>query len=109
MAACKPHLGLVIVGRVDAGKSTILGRLLHEMGEISNTEMAKLKETAQEMGKESFQFAFAMDRSSDERLRGVSIHCSYRELTTKSYHYTMIDGPGHRYVHHFYVFSFVYI
>ena len=109
MADCKPHLGLVIVGHVDAGKSTMSGRLLHELGEISNAEMAKLKNTAQEMGKESFKFAFVMDRSKDERWLGLSIQSSYRELTTKSYNYTMIDGPGDRYVHHFYICSFEYV
>ena len=96
MALGKPHLGLATVGHLNSGKSTISGRLLFELGETSERDLAKLKEEAQELGKESFQFAFSMDRGSDERARGLSINISYREFTTNSYHYTMIDAPGHR-------------
>ena len=52
---------------------------------------------AQELGKESFLFAFFMDKSKDERARGVTIACTTREFFTESYHYTIIDAPGHRF------------
>merc|ERR1712087_46096 len=55
-----------------------------------------LKKEAQELGKESFLFAFFMDKSKDERARGVTIQCCTREFFTDSYHYTIIDAPGHR-------------
>merc|ERR1711933_15472 len=45
---------------------------------------------------ESFLFAFFMDKSKDERARGVTIACTTREFFTESYHYTIIDAPGHR-------------
>jgi len=92
----KPHLGLVIVGHVDAGKSTTTGRLLFELGGMSDRDLAKLKKEAQELGKESFLFAFFMDKGKDERARGVTIQCCTREFFTDSYHYTIIDAPGHR-------------
>ena len=98
MADGKPHLGLVIVGHVDAGKSTTTGRLLFELGGMSDRDLAKLKKEAQELGKESFLFAFSMNRGIDERTRGMSINISYREFATDSYHFTMIDAPGYRYV-----------
>jgi elongation factor 1-alpha len=92
----KTHLGIVIVGHVDAGKSTTTGRLLFELGGLGERELDKLKKEAQELGKESFLFAFFMDRSKDERARGVTIACTTKEFFTDSYHYTIIDAPGHR-------------
>jgi elongation factor 1-alpha len=96
MSQGKKHLGIVIVGHVDAGKSTTTGRLLFELGGMSERDLAKLKKEAQELGKESFLFAFFMDKSKDERARGVTIQCCTREFFTESYHYTIIDAPGHR-------------
>jgi elongation factor 1-alpha len=92
----KLHLGIVIVGHVDAGKSTTTGRLLFELGGLSQRDLDKLRQEAQELGKESFLFAFFMDKSKDERSRGVTIQCCTREFFTDSYHYTIIDAPGHR-------------
>merc|ERR1711881_417893 len=43
-----------------------------------------------------FVFAFFMDKSKDERARGVTIACTTKEFFTDSYHYTIIDAPGHR-------------
>ena len=94
----RTNLNLVAVGHVDSGKSTIVGRLLHELGEM-NDELVATDILARHMGKESFKFAFLMDKGREERTRGISIHISYREFTTNSYHYTVIDAPGHRYVH----------
>lgn len=92
----KKHLGIVIVGHVDAGKSTTTGRLLFELGGLNERELEKLKKEAQEIGKDSFFFAFFMDKSKEERARGVTISCTTKEFFTESYHYTIIDAPGHR-------------
>ena len=96
MSQGKKHLGIVIVGHVDAGKSTTTGRLLFELGGLNERDLEKLKKEAQELGKESFLFAFFMDKNKDERERGVTIACTTREFFTESYHYTIIDAPGHR-------------
>jgi len=92
----KKHLGIVIVGHVDAGKSTTTGRLLFELGGLTERDLEKLKKEAQEMGKDSFLFAFFLDRSAEERRRGVTIVCTTKEFFTPSWHYTIIDAPGHR-------------
>ena len=97
MSRGKPHVNLVVVGHVDCGKSTLCGRFIFELGGLNNRDVAKLKLIAQELGKESFMFAFMMDRNRNERARGVSIECGYREFYTVEYHYTMIDAPGLRY------------
>jgi elongation factor 1-alpha len=96
MAEGKTHLSIVICGHVDAGKSTTTGRLIFELGGISEREVEKLKAEADKLGKGSFAFAFYMDRQKEERERGVTIACTTKEFFTASYHYTVIDAPGHR-------------
>jgi len=96
MAADKKHLGLVVVGHVDAGKSTTTGHLMFELGGINERDLEKLKKEAEAQGKASFAFAFFMDKSKDERARGVTIACTTKEFFTDRYHYTIIDAPGHR-------------
>ena len=96
MSSSKSHVSLVICGHVDAGKSTTTGRLIFELGGINERDMEKLKLEAKTLGKESFAFAFYMDRSKEERARGVTIACTTKEFYTDRYHYTIIDAPGHR-------------
>jgi hypothetical protein len=90
----KEHLSLVICGHVDSGKSTTTGRLLFELGGIPERELEKLKEEAAALGKQSFAFAFYMDRQKEERERGVTISCTTKEFFTDKWHYTIIDAPG---------------
>jgi len=92
----KQHVSIVICGHVDAGKSTTTGRLIFELGGIAERDMEKLRAEAKTLGKESFAFAFYMDKSKEERARGVTIACTTKEFYTTSYHYTIIDAPGHR-------------
>jgi len=92
----KKHLSIVICGHVDSGKSTTTGRLIFDLGGINEREMKKLQDEADRLGKSSFAFAFYMDRQKEERERGVTIACTTKEFYTDSYHYTIIDAPGHR-------------
>lgn len=92
----KQHVSVVIAGHVDSGKSTTTGRLLFELGGISDREMQKLKDEAKALGKDSFCYAFFMDRQKEERERGITIVCTTKEFFTPTYHYTIIDAPGHR-------------
>lgn len=92
----KKHLGIVICGHVDAGKSTTTGHLLFELGGINDREITKLKAEAESLGKGSFAFAFYMDTCKEERARGVTIQCRTKEFFTDNYHYSIIDAPGHR-------------
>jgi elongation factor 1-alpha len=96
MSEGKKHVSIVICGHVDAGKSTTTGRLIFELGGIPEREMQKLRDEAEKLGKGSFAFAFYMDRQKDERERGVTISVTTKEFFTKSYHYTVLDAPGHR-------------
>jgi len=96
MSSEKKHVAIVICGHVDAGKSTTTGRLIFELGGIPEREMDKLRQEAKTLGKDSFAFAFYMDRTKEERARGVTIACTTKEFYTSKYHYTIIDAPGHR-------------
>jgi len=92
----KPHLGIVIVGHVDAGKSTTTGHLMFKLGGLTERQLQKLQEEADANGKGSFAFAYLMDKQKDERERGVTISCTTKEFFTDKWHYTIIDAPGHR-------------
>ena len=84
----KPHVNLVFIGHVDHGKSTLIGRLLVELGVVSE------KELKDEAG--SFKFAWVMDREKEERVRGLTIDIAYQKLETSKNIITIIDAPGHR-------------
>lgn len=94
--ANKPHLNLVTVGHVDHGKSTLVGRLLFDSGALKPEELRKYKELAKEYKKETWEFAFAMDRLKEERQRGLTIDLMHRRFDTQKYYFTVIDAPGHR-------------
>ena len=96
MSEDKKHISLVVCGHVDAGKSTTTGHLIFKLGGISEREMAKLQAEADAQGKGSFAFAYYMDKDKSERERGVTINCTTKEFYTDSFHYTIVDAPGHR-------------
>ena len=81
--ADKPHINIMTAGHVDAGKSTLIGRLLYDTGAIQETEMRKLKDIAAELKKETFEFAFVMDTVKEERERGVTIDIMHRPFNTQ--------------------------
>src|SRR3990172_11799931 len=94
--AQKPHMNLMTIGHVDHGKSTLVGRLLYDTGNIKEEDLRKIKEIARELKKETFEFAFIMDRLKEERERGVTIDIMHQKFDTPKYYFTLIDAPGHR-------------
>jgi len=96
MAKEKPNMNVIFVGHVDAGKSTVVGRMLFDTGAVSEQEMAKLKQEAEKHGKIGFEFAYVMDKIKEERERGVTIDLAYRKILTQKFQITIIDAPGHR-------------
>ncbi|OYT42525.1 MAG: translation elongation factor EF-1 subunit alpha [Candidatus Aenigmarchaeota archaeon ex4484_224] len=92
----KPHLNIVTAGHVDHGKSTLMGRLLYETGAIREEELQKLKQIAKELGRETWEFAFILDKEKEERARGLTIDVMHRPFETRKYFFTIIDAPGHR-------------
>jgi len=96
MAKEKEHLNLVFIGHVDHGKSTTVGRLLFDSGNIDEQTMRKLKEKAEQLGKSGFEFAFVMDNLKEEQERGLTIDLAHKRFDTDKYYFTIIDAPGHR-------------
>ncbi len=92
----KPHLNLVTIGHVDHGKSTLIGRLLYDTGNLREEDLRKLKDLAKELKKETWEFAFVMDKLKEERERGVTIDVMHKRFDTSKYYFTVIDAPGHR-------------
>src|SRR3989339_1113744 len=96
MAKGKTHMNIVFIGHVDHGKSTTVGRLLYDTGNIDEQTMRKLKDTAKALGNVRFQFAFVMDNLKEERERGVTIDLSHKRFESAKYYFTIIDAPGHK-------------
>jgi len=94
--ADKPHINLVFIGHVDHGKSTLVGRLLYDLGEVPEQAMKKLREEAEKIGKGTFEFAWVMDNLKEERERGVTIDIAHKKFQTQKNFFTIIDAPGHR-------------
>eukprot|EP01083_Nonionella_stella_P057867 151735_1 len=92
----KPHLSVVTVGHVDAGGSTLIGRLLFDLGSLSNQEIARMREEASlpfHLGGNVFRFA-AIATDAEKR-RGIVTDVHMRHFFTNSYHYTIINAPKH--------------
>lgn len=96
MAKEKPHINIVFIGHVDHGKSTTVGRLLFDSGNVDEQALRKLKEKAENLGKKGFEFAFVMDNLKEEQERGVTIDLAHKKFDTEKYYYTIIDAPGHK-------------
>lgn len=92
----KEHMNLAIIGHIDHGKSTLLGRLLMDAGAIDKHVIDEYRKKAEKIGKGSFEFAWVMDSLKDERERGITIDVAHQRFDTKKYYYTIVDCPGHR-------------
>jgi len=92
----KPHLNLIVIGHVDHGKSTLVGRLLMDRGFIDEKTIKEAEEAAKKLGKDSEKYAFLLDRLKEERERGITINLTFMKFETKKYFFTIIDAPGHR-------------
>ncbi len=96
MAKEKEHLNLVVIGHIDHGKSTTVGRLMFDSGNISEQQLRKFKEMAENAGKGGWEFAYVMDNLKEERERGITIDLAHKKFDTPKYSFTIIDAPGHR-------------
>ncbi len=88
-------LRLVIVGHVDHGKSTLVGRLLSDTGTLSEGKLEFVREICKQQGKE-FEFAFLLDALEEEQEQGITIDTSQIFFSTAKRKYVIIDAPGHK-------------
>ena len=93
-AGTRPSLRVVIVGHVDHGKSTLIGRLLHETGNLPDGKLEQLKAVAKRRGM-PYEWAFLLDALQTERDQGITIDTSQIRFRTPSRDIVLIDAPGH--------------
>jgi small GTP-binding protein len=88
-------LPIVIVGHVDHGKSTLIGRLLYDTGCLPPDRFSEIEKSSEMLGKR-VEFAFVMDCLEEERSRGITIDTTQTFFKTKKRRYVIIDAPGHK-------------
>ena len=92
----KKHINLVIIGHVDAGKSSLIGHILLLNGFISKNEMDKIHKESNEIGRPQDELSWIMAEDDTERERGVTIDVSMTNFETIDRQITVLDAPGHR-------------
>lgn len=89
-------VSLVCIGHVDAGKSTISGNIMLEMGVVDQRTIQKYKEEAKEKNRESWWLAYAMDVCEEEKAKGKTVEMGRANFETKTKRWTIFDAPGHK-------------
>uniref|UniRef100_A0A8C7DCY1 HBS1-like protein n=1 Tax=Oncorhynchus kisutch TaxID=8019 RepID=A0A8C7DCY1_ONCKI len=92
----KSLLNLVVIGHVDAGKSTLMGHLLYLLGNVNKRTMHKYEQESKKAGKASFAYAWVLDETGEERNRGVTMDVGMTKFETASKVVTLMDAPGHK-------------
>ena len=90
----RPQVRIVIVGHVDHGKSTLVGRLLHETGSLPEGKLEMLKTVSARRGM-PFEWSFLLDALQTERDQGITIDTTQIRFRTRSRDVVLIDAPGH--------------
>jgi bifunctional enzyme CysN/CysC len=85
---------IVIVGHVDHGKSTLIGRLLYETGSLPDGKLEQLKAVSVRRGM-PFEWSFLLDALQTERDQGITLDTSQIRFRTPSRDFVLIDAPGH--------------
>jgi bifunctional enzyme CysN/CysC len=89
------QLKIVIVGHVDHGKSTFVGRLFHDTGSLPEGKLEQLEAVAKRRGV-PFEWANLMDALQSERDQNITIDTAQIWFQTKKRQYVIIDAPGHK-------------
>lgn len=88
------NMNIVIVGHVDHGKSTVIGRLLADTNSLPEGKLDQVKETCRRNSK-PFEYAFLLDALKDEQAQGITIDAARVFFSTPKRKYIIIDAPGH--------------
>src|SRR6266513_6392152 len=92
-AAPKPKV--VFVGHVDHGKSTLIGRILHDTNSLPEGKVEQIEKACAEEGME-FEFAFLLDALLEEQQQNITIDTTQIPFRTPRRDYVIIDAPGHK-------------
>ncbi|KAF9924749.1 translation termination factor GTPase eRF3 [Linnemannia zychae] len=92
----KEHMNVIFIGHVDAGKSTMGGRILEATGMIDQRTLEKYEKDAKEAGRDSWYLSWALDTNAEERAKGKTVECGRAYFETDVRRYTILDAPGHK-------------
>ena len=92
--ASREQMQMVIVGHVDHGKSTVIGRLLADTGTLPDGKLEQVKANCERNSK-PFEYAFLIDALKDEQAQGITIDSARVFFKTAKRDYIIIDAPGH--------------
>lgn len=87
-------MNIVIVGHVDHGKSTIIGRMLADTNSLPSGKLEQVREKCRRNSK-PFEYAFLLDALKDEQEQGITIDSARCFFKTEKRNYILIDAPGH--------------
>ncbi|MEG2539028.1 MAG: GTP-binding protein [Clostridium sp.] len=91
----KEELSIVVVGHVDHGKSTLIGRLLSDTKSLPKGAIDKVHKMSEEKGKK-FEYAYLLDAFEEEQKQGITIDITRLRFSTEKRDYIIIDAPGHK-------------
>ena len=91
----KEHMKIVIVGHIDHGKSTLIGRIFYDTDSLLEGKLGEIEQASKEMGGK-IEFAFVMDHLQEEREQGITIDTAHAFFKTPKREYVIIDAPGHK-------------
>ncbi|KAK3841656.1 MAG: P-loop containing nucleoside triphosphate hydrolase protein [Linnemannia gamsii] len=92
----KEHMNVIFIGHVDAGKSTMGGRILEASGMIDKRTLEKYEKDAKEAGRDSWYLSWALDTNAEERAKGKTVEVGRAYFETDIRRYTILDAPGHK-------------
>lgn len=95
MVKTKQYLKIVIVGHVDHGKSTLIGRLFYDTDSIPKEKIKEIQEVCRQLGRQ-MEFSFVMDHLQEEREQSITIDTAQTFFKTPKREYVIIDAPGHK-------------
>lgn len=93
--AAEPPLPIVVVGHVDHGKSTVIGRLLHDTGNLADARRAEAAAASARRG-DVLEWSYVLDALQVERDQGITLDTSFIWFRTARRGYVIIDAPGHK-------------
>ena len=95
MTRAREHLKFVVVGSVDHGKSTLIGRFLYDTGSLPEAQLDIIRKVSSG-GDEGVEFAFVLDHLEEERANRITIDTAQTFFSSEKRDYVIIDAPGHK-------------
>ncbi|MCK5759626.1 MAG: adenylyl-sulfate kinase, partial [Clostridiales bacterium] len=90
----KEDMNIVVVGHVDHGKSTVIGRMLADTDSLPDGKLEQVRENCRKNSR-PFEYAFLLDALKDEQSQGITIDSARCFFSTEKRNYMIINAPGH--------------